>query len=41
MDSFIVVSLVKAVVEAHGGKITVSSKVNEGSEFTLRLPKGL
>src|SRR5438094_6153468 len=32
-------SLVKAVVEAHGGKATVSSKVNEGSEFVLRLPK--
>jgi signal transduction histidine kinase len=32
-------SLVKAVVEAHGGKVTVSSKVNEGAEFTVRLPK--
>ena len=32
-------SLVKAVVEAHGGTATVSSKVNEGSEFVLRLPK--
>jgi signal transduction histidine kinase len=32
-------SLVKAVVEAHGGRVTVSSKVNEGSEFTVRLPK--
>jgi len=32
-------SLVKAVVEAHGGKVTVSSKPNEGSEFTVRLPK--
>jgi signal transduction histidine kinase len=31
-------SLVKAVVEAHGGTVTVSSKVNEGSEFTVRLP---
>ena len=31
-------SLVKAVVEAHGGKITVLSKVNEGAEFVLRLP---
>ena len=31
-------SLVKAVVEAHGGSVTVSSKVNEGSEFTVRLP---
>jgi signal transduction histidine kinase len=31
-------SLVKAVVEAHGGKVTVSSKVNEGSEFVVALP---
>ncbi len=32
-------SLVKAVVEAHGGQVTVSSGVNQGSEFTVRLPK--
>src|SRR5438552_3297037 len=32
-------SLVKAVVEAHGGKISVLSEVNKGSEFVLRLPK--
>ena len=32
-------SLVKAVVEAHGGKVTVSSEVNKGSEFTVSLPK--
>ncbi len=32
-------SLVKAVVEAHGGGVTVSSKLNEGSEFVLRVPK--
>jgi signal transduction histidine kinase len=32
-------SLVKAMVEAHGGKVTVTSKINEGSEFTVRLPK--
>jgi signal transduction histidine kinase len=31
-------SLVKAVVQAHGGQVTVSSKVGEGSEFTVRLP---
>jgi signal transduction histidine kinase len=30
-------SLVKAVVEAHGGTVSVSSTVNEGSEFTVRL----
>ncbi|HEY5909844.1 MAG TPA: HAMP domain-containing sensor histidine kinase [Verrucomicrobiae bacterium] len=31
-------SLVKAVVEAHGGKVGVSSEVDQGSEFTVRLP---
>jgi signal transduction histidine kinase len=31
-------SLVKAVVEAHGGKVTVGSKLNEGSVFTVTLP---
>lgn len=33
-------SLVKAVVEAHGGQVTVSSEVGMGSEFVVRLPKG-
>jgi signal transduction histidine kinase len=32
-------SLVKAVVEAHKGQVTVSSKPGEGAEFTVRLPK--
>src|SRR6266478_6263822 len=32
-------SLVKAIVEAHGGKVTVSSIPDQGSEFTVRLPK--
>src|ERR1043166_6279235 len=32
-------SLVKAVVEAHGGKVSVASEVNQGSEFTVRLPR--
>jgi signal transduction histidine kinase len=32
-------SLVKAVVQAHGGEVAVSSQVNQGSEFTVRLPK--
>jgi signal transduction histidine kinase len=32
-------SLVKAVVEAHGGNVTVSSQVNHGSEFVVTLPQ--
>jgi len=33
-------SLVKAIVEAHHGAVSVKSKVGEGSEFTVRLPSG-
>src|SRR5262249_55573609 len=32
-------SLVKAVVEAHGGSVSVRSSVGEGSEFTVVLMK--
>jgi signal transduction histidine kinase len=28
----------KRIIEAHGGKITVDSKVGEGSTFTLTVP---
>jgi heavy metal sensor kinase len=31
-------SIVKAIVEAHGGTVTVQSKLGAGSTFTLRLP---
>jgi signal transduction histidine kinase len=31
-------SLVKAIVEAHGGTVAVSSRTGEGSEFTVGLP---
>jgi signal transduction histidine kinase len=31
-------SLVQAIVQAHHGNITVTSKLNEGSAFTIRLP---
>ena len=34
-------SLVKAIVEAHEGTVTVSSQLNQGAEFTIRLPKKL
>ncbi len=32
-------SLVKAVIEAHNGNVSVTSKTGEGSEFTVTLPK--
>jgi len=28
------------VVEAHGGTVSVTSQVGQGSQFTLRLPRG-
>lgn len=31
-------SLVKHIVEAHGGQVSVESKIGQGSVFTLRLP---
>ena len=31
-------SLVKAMVEAHGGTVKLTSEVNKGSEFTVSLP---
>jgi signal transduction histidine kinase len=33
-------SLVKAVVEAHGGHVTVQSAEGAGSEFSVSLPIG-
>ena len=33
-------SVVKAIVEAHGGSAAVKSRPGEGSEFTVRLPRG-
>jgi signal transduction histidine kinase len=33
-------SLVKAIVEAHGGTASVSSQLGQGSEFTVQLPRG-
>jgi signal transduction histidine kinase len=34
-------SLVKAVVEAHHGRVTVASQEAGGSEFTVHLPKAI
>lgn len=31
-------SLVRRIVEAHGGKVSVASRVNEGTIFSIRLP---
>ena len=31
-------SLVKRIIEAHGGRVTVESAEGRGSRFTLRLP---
>jgi signal transduction histidine kinase len=33
-------SLVKAIVEAHGGRVEVTSAAGQGSAFTVRLPAG-
>ena len=30
--------LVKEIIEAHGGKIEVESKLGEGSKFKIRIP---
>jgi signal transduction histidine kinase len=32
-------SLVKAIVEAHHGKVSVQSKPGEGSEFVVKIPQ--
>ena len=31
-------ALVKHIVEAHGGRVSVESRLGEGSRFTLHLP---
>jgi len=34
-------AICKSIADAHGGKITVESVVDEGSSFTLRIPAGV
>jgi signal transduction histidine kinase len=34
-------SLVKAIVEAHGGRVTVESSRDQGSQFLLHLPRAV
>jgi signal transduction histidine kinase len=34
-------SFVKWIVEEHGGTIQVTSQVNQGSAFTVRLPRAV
>ena len=31
-------AIVKEIVEAHGGKVSLSSQLDRGSRFTVRLP---
>ena len=31
-------SFVRAIVNAHGGEVSVESELNQGSKFTIRLP---
>jgi signal transduction histidine kinase len=33
--------IVRAIVEAHGGQVTVTSEEGQGSTFTVELPRGL
>ncbi len=32
-------TITKAIIEAHGGTVTVNSKINEGTEFVVKIPK--
>ena len=33
-------AIAKKIIEAHNGNLKIESKLNEGSEFTLIIPKG-
>ncbi|WP_070000017.1 sensor histidine kinase [Cellulosilyticum sp. I15G10I2] len=32
-------TITKAIIEAHGGTVTVNSKINEGTEFVVKIPR--
>jgi signal transduction histidine kinase len=32
-------SIVKKIIDLHGGKISLSSEIGKGTEFTILLPK--
>ena len=32
-------SIVKKIIELHGGKISLASEIGKGTEFTVLLPK--
>ena len=34
-------TIVKSIVEAHGGKVTATSNIKEGSKFTVTIPKNI
>lgn len=34
-------TIVKSIVEAHGGKVTATSNITEGSKFTVTIPKNI